>query len=387
VASKSSETAKPLIDSDRFNVSVAPLDDAALRSWPTADVAETRGATVFQGGEFLEVWRETIGKARGAQLYSARVLNHRNELALLLPLAVEVRCGVRHLTFPDGGVSDYNSPLIFTDPADFGSGHADRIWAAIVAQLPGIDVIQLEKMPAQIAGLANPFSHLARPAQSSGWVLRLSQDPAHGGRSKHFSKENRRRRRRMEEIGGVTFEFAETDESAAKMLSAMMEQKRARYLSTRGHDGFLRPGYSTYFQTFTERHLQSGLVHLSCLKVGGKIVATHWGLSTRHRYYLTMLGVDFGGAPARYSPGQLMIEELMRMSSSAGLQLFDFGNGDAIFKRHIGASPVAMVEILQARTMVGRLYLKLKSMASTRLGRGLVDLVRAARRRSIAIRR
>jgi CelD/BcsL family acetyltransferase involved in cellulose biosynthesis len=326
-------------------------------AWPSLRDAP-EGAHVFQTRDYLETWAATIGAARGARLFFATASDVQGPL-FHLPLVIERRRGVRVLTFPDGGVADYNAPIVTPAGAALGVAAAREAWRLILQRLPPVDFVSLAKMPDSIAERANPLRHVASALdETAGHVVRLNGDWPHFAATRlHRSKDSRRKRRRLSELGDTRLVVARTTEDAAPLLAAMVAQKSRRYVARRGADGFDRPGYRTYFSAMTERFLPHGAVHLSALMVGNAIAAAHWGLVMGGRFYCLMLSFDEQGPWAKYSPGRLLVEDMIAWCYQNGISAFDLGFGEAAWKDLLCDQIVPMFRLEQARTVAGLAYL------------------------------
>lgn len=309
---------------------------------------------VFQTREYLETWLKTIGAARRARPCFLRIYDD-NGLRALLSLCIEPRRGARVLTFMDGGVADYNAPILLPAP-DGSTPLAGNLWRDIVSALPPIDNVVLEKMPQLLAdGGINPLCEGALSQPPSAYALPLTGDWDTYLRTRlHRPKDSRRKRRRLAEAGAVRLIIAEKQQDVGRLYAAFIAQKTRRYIEKNGVDGFDRPGYRRYFELMTERFHPSH-VHLSALEVNGELLATHWGLVYAGRFYCLMLA--YANSPlAQYSPARLLVEDLIAWSYEQGLHAFDFGVGDAPWKTLLGADRMPLAHSVLPLTAYGWAY-------------------------------
>jgi CelD/BcsL family acetyltransferase involved in cellulose biosynthesis len=104
-------------------------------------------------------------------------------------------------------------------------------------------------------------------------------------------------------------------------------------------------------------------VHLTALKVGDRILATHLGVYDRGRYYYLFPTFD-SGALSKYSPGRLLLEYLVKSAIKKGLNVFDFTVGGEAYKQQWCDSEMRLYRILEANTMRGHFYMWLQSSIS-----------------------
>jgi len=346
--------------------------------WPMSGDSGAARRYAFQSADFIDTWCATIGAARRTQYAFVGVFTARGQPVMLLPLGIEMRSGLRVLTWLDGGVVDYNAPVLFPASQDLAPATLAAFWSALRGLLPPVDLALLEKMPGEIDGFRNPLLALgATPYPHAGYVTTLSglsgQGAGDGNKGKGdkgdkgkggslrlpFAQDTRRNRRRLGEMGTLVFRRAETAAERQRFLAAMIRQKTRRYIETRGTDGFVRPGYRAFFEQATERFAQSGLLHLSAIMLDETILATHWGYVAGSRFYYLMPSYEGGDWP-RYSPGRLLMHWLIEGAAGEGLTAFDQGIGDEAYKARYCDRVVPLSQIETAFTLKGRAFLVLR---------------------------
>ncbi len=301
--------------------------------WPRSGTRGEARCFAFQCADILEVWCDTIGAANHIEPVFVTVFGASGKPALLLALGIEVRNGVRVLRFLDGGVSDHNAPVVFSEASSWGPETVATVWAQLSRALPPFDLAMLEKMPDVVGDLNNPLSALPTgPHAESCHAVRLE------GSWEIFAREHiknpsdsRRRRRKLEKLGTVRFVIAGDEQQRADFFAAMMRMKRDKFVETKGYDVFTEPGFGEFYREATRRLGAAGPVHLSALLLDDRILAAHWGYVADDRFYHLMPAHDSGEWRA-YAPGRLLNEWLLQWALENGLKLFDFGIGDEPYK-------------------------------------------------------
>ncbi len=326
--------------------------------WPNMADRAPPAFHVFQARDYLQEWERSIGRARGAKLVFVRVGDERGPL-MLFALALERRRGVRVACFPDGGVADYNAPVLFPRAGALSVAEMSAVWRRVGGLLPHFDAALFDKVPESVGGVANPMRLLAQePYSESGHVLELDGDwEAFAATRLHRPKDSRRKRRRLGELGVLRFVVADSAAERERLLDALIQQKTRRYLETRGVDGFNRPGYRAYFHALTRRFGETGEAHLSGLELNGEMIAAHWGLVAAERFYCLMLS-HAHGPWAQYSPGQILVEELIAWCYRAGLSTFDLGIGDGQWKERLDQTRSRLWRAHLAHSFAGKAYIE-----------------------------
>jgi CelD/BcsL family acetyltransferase involved in cellulose biosynthesis len=136
--------------------------------------------------------------------------------------------------------------------------------------------------------------------------------------------DSRRRRRRVEkELGALSFVF---DDPRPEVFDACVRWKSGQYLATGVGDMFAPP---QNVELFRQLRKAGGLV-VSSLSVGDKLMAVHFGA-----FYQGWFGSwipAYDPALNVYSPGRLLLEELLKDSHARKHSEFDFLIGDEKYK-------------------------------------------------------
>jgi CelD/BcsL family acetyltransferase involved in cellulose biosynthesis len=147
-------------------------------------------------------------------------------------------------------------------------------------------------------------------------------------------------RRRMErELGVVTLSTHEPD---PELLDRLLLIKREQWT---------RSGWPNRFEAEWELTLMANLTQtdepnfgglLTVLRAGNQPVALHLGLRSRTvwHYWTTAYEIAF----ARYSPGLVMLVEMIKSAESMGFKAIDLGKGDLLYKRRLRNFEVPLAE-------------------------------------------
>jgi CelD/BcsL family acetyltransferase involved in cellulose biosynthesis len=336
------------------------LDD--LRAlWPSASDPRDARFFAFQSAEAIEVWCDTIGRARYIEPVLVAVLGTSGQPALLLPLGIEQSNGVRVLQFLDSGLSDYNAPVVFPEAADWNAETAETIWSLLLRAVPPFDLAIFEKMPDLVGDLHNPLAGLATSAHPESchvatlfgpWDLFARE------RTPNFA-DSRRRRRKLEKLGKVRIEIAETEAERQRYLEAMMRMKRRKFVETKGYDVFTDPGCGQFYEEATRK--LGRLAQVSALLLDDRILAAHWGYVACDRFHHLMPSHE-DGEWRQYAPGRLLNEWLMEWSLDNGLKFFDFGIGDEPYKFDYCDVHVPLRDAFRPISIKGKLYANMRRL-------------------------
>ena len=324
--------------------------------WPRTDRCKSAHCYAFQCADFLEVWSDTIGRARRILTLFVAVFDGDGRPVLLLPLGIERKCGIRILRFLDGGVCDYNTPIVFEPKRAWQSDAVERMWRELIRALPRFDIAMFDKMPANICGLPNPLVRLGGMAAELGHLTNMVGSwKEYVAGQLPYRRKSGQQRRKLAKVGQVVFTVAETPADRQRIIQVMMRQKSRRCIETGQGDELDRPGYRQYYVTMTERFNWPGPLHVSALEVDGETLSTGWSLIFNKRF-LWLVTTFEGGQWKRFSPGRILLEHLLEWSFANGITMFDFGIGDEGYKLAYSDQKILLYQVNVPVTLIGKAY-------------------------------
>lgn len=320
--------------------------------------AESDG-TVFQTFDLAAAWQKTLG-ARLCHVPAVVMISDAARPVALIPLAVSAG-PIRRLIWLGQPLFDYLGPLVARDCQQLVRGdYFGELWQQVRMQLQQDarfrhDLIELRKMPRRLGANENPFLSLpVIPHPSNGYVAALNGtwDAFYRQRrSAKARKQDRSKRRRLQELGTIEIFTAHSRRDTKDLLGVLFDQK-ARTFNRKGIDGFFRkPECRAFFVELANELRRTDAVHVSALRVGGEFAAVNFGLEYRGRY--SLLQVSYDERFARFSPGALHLNELIRRALGRGLTEFDFLAGYQRLKAEWSDQKTALFDHIQAATPRG----------------------------------
>ena len=140
----------------------------------------------------------------------------------------------------------------------------------------------------------------------------------------------RRRRKLAREIGDVAVEWQTTD---VRALDTLFTWKSAQYRETGVWDRFDQPWIVDVVRALANTTADGLTGLLSTLRAGDDLVAVHFGLLGRDRLVWWFPAYDprFGS----YSPGLILLLDLIAEAATRGLALVDLGRGEHHYKLRV----------------------------------------------------
>jgi CelD/BcsL family acetyltransferase involved in cellulose biosynthesis len=316
--------------------------------------------TAFQSFAWLKHWYDTVGAKAHCQACLVVVEYPAGVPVMILPLGIEKHYGIACLIWLGGAVSDYHGPLLspgFTEnlSADF----FQRIWQQVKVSLPAYDTVLFEKMPADIGAQPNPFITLpCIPTASNAHFTHLGNDLNSFLKSKRSSKSlstEKRKHRHLQEHGQIKFVIAQDSKQIKRFLADMIAQKVRSYMEMGATNLFESKEVCDFFSVISAQKNSLGFVHLSALMLDDRIIATHWGLVYKKRFYHLYPTYEQSEL-TKYAPGGLLMWHLFEWCIDNGIETYDFTIGDEAYKSQWCDQELSLYDYYQGNTALGLCY-------------------------------
>jgi len=138
--------------------------------------------------------------------------------------------------------------------------------------------------------------------------------------SRKFRATLRRCRRQLESLGAISFrhyEYANSD-----VLQRFYDLEASGWKGKQGTAIDRSPETRQFYDDVAQAAADRGILSLDFLELDGKPIAGHFAFGFRGRYLLAKAGYD--ERFHRYSPGQLLVQELLNKAQAFGIKEIDF---------------------------------------------------------------
>ncbi len=208
---------------------------------------------------------------------------------------------------------------------------------------------------------------------SNGFSAYMEWQRAKG--SKIILRLLRQRRQLERSLGPIRCEFESPDRNE---LNILLKWKSEQYLRTGLVDAFSFPWTRDLLCNIhsTRRPEFSGM--LSSLYAGDTLVSAHMGMRSRVAWHYWFPA--YSQEHAHFSPGLILLLEMLRGAEHLGIQYVDLGKGAALYKDLLmnGAVPIAegLVEVDGWQTAVRRVWRRAEAWSRQRKTNRLISATR-----------
>lgn len=184
--------------------------------------------------------------------------------------------------------------------------------------------------------------------------------------------EQRRLRRRLGELGELTYDVVHGGEEADACFEQLLALEAQDWKAASGTAIAQQPSTLRFYRAVAEWAAQRGWLRLDALRLDGRPVAISMGLEAHGVYYGLKLGADY--ALRKHGPGVLLLEDIVRTGFERGLRRIELLGDNDKYKRQWATTTHQRVRLLAfAPSLAGS-----ADLAMRRYGRPLARRVRGA---------
>ncbi len=281
---------------------------------------------------FIRAWLEAFRPAGPLRVLVARDAGGR--AVGMAPLLERRRAGLTVLASPANDHSCRVEWVLGREPARA----VEALWAYLRDRLRW-DVLVLRDVPRDgptstvLAGLAARDRYpVGRWPSLSSPFLALGREPREGQVTAKFLANLRRRMRRLQERGAVSYRRVDCGEAeVGAFLEGFLALEAAGWKGRSGTAIARDPRLVSFYRGVAAAAARQGWLSLRALELEGRPVAMHFALTHRGTYSLPKPAYD--EALAHCSPGQLLLREVLAECETRGLAELDFLGPDMAWKR------------------------------------------------------
>ena len=315
----------------------------------------------YQHYSWMSQWWDHIGSISRASPHVTVLRDETGKPVLLLPL-VRKQVGPLQVGFFMGGKhTNFNLPVWRPDCLKQPASCLNTLLNGLRHNGPRLDLLVLLNQPATWQGVANPMlqaPHRASASRSYAGELQSDFEALLKERmGANSRKKLRQKERQLAALGPVAFQRARTPAEIDRVLAAFFQQKAARMREQGVSNAFDASGVKEFTRAAAhEIDSDTGepVIELYAASVGDTIIATFGGIVADGRFsgmFNSIAGLEF----RNYSPGELLLANVIRICCERGLHSFDLGIGDAAYKQVYCKDAEGLYDSVIPITAAGRL--------------------------------
>lgn len=308
-------------------------------------------ASPFQSAEWLRAFLAATGTLTAFRLLE---IADNAGSTLLLPVVVAQRFGVRLATKPGGAHASFYVPGGTGDPSQWP---APALLDALktLARAGGIDALLLADCPLEWQHCANALATLAhRRAPNDGAHLTIDA-PGETMLDRLSGKDGRKKlrykRSKLSGVGDLSAVWVTDSATRQGVLDQFLGWKAAQFLAL----GIPDPFASAEIRMFLARSCtgEQPAIRLFALHADTRLIAVLGGSGVNRHFSGMFTAYDPDPDVSRFSPGDVLVSDLILALAAEGMTGFDLGVGEARYKNHYCPEELPLVDAALAASVPG----------------------------------
>lgn len=303
--------------------------------WRSLEVSQF--STPYQRFDFLSAWQRHVGTGEQLQPGIVVAFDAQRQPLLLLPLAIGTESGVRVARFMGGKHTTFNMALWQREfAASAMRTDLDALVQGIGALPARIDVLALTQQPRRWRNQQNPMALLPSQPSANGCPLMLLSPGASPSEriSNSFRRRLKGKERKLQALPGYRYCVASTDAEIKRMCDAFFAIKPLRMAAQKLPNVFAEAGVEDFLRAACLTPLTGGgrAIEIHGLECDDEVIAIFAGVADGHRFSM-MFNTYTMSESARYSPGLILMRDIIDHYAERGYTSLDLGIGSDDYKR------------------------------------------------------
>lgn len=329
--------------------------------------------TSYQRFDFLSAWQQEVGRHERASPFMVIGTDAEGRPLVLLPLAIRNKLGIRTACFMGGKHTNFNMALWDSDfAAQATSTDLDALLSGI-KNLAAADVLALTQQPARWQDLANPFAKLPQqPSVNLCPALKIPPGAAPTELiSNSFRKRLKSKERKLQSLPGYRYYLADSEAEITRLLDWFFRTKPQRMAEQKLPNVFAEGGVEDFVRSACCAKLADGhrAIDIHALECDEDVIALFAGVADGYRFSM-MFNTYTMSEHSRYSPGLILIRNIIDHYAGRGYRALDLGIGSDEYKRMFCKTDEPIFDSFIALTSRGKLAAS--AMSAIHRGKHLV---------------
>jgi len=291
-------------------------------------------STPYQRFDLLGSWQSLVGAREGAAPLIVIAYDGERRPLVLMPLTLTREHGVRVARLMGGKHTTFNMALWDGDFArETTAADLAELLSALRAQ-DVADVLVMTQQPRHWHDVLNPFAALPRqPCANDCPVLSMVPgDPPQNRISNSFRRRLKSKERKLQSPG-YRYHLAASEADVDRILDWFFRVKPMRMAEQKLPNVFADPGVEDFIRNACRApHAGGRVIDIHALECDDEVIAMFAGVADGHRFSM-MFNTYTMSARARYSPGLILMRNIIDHYAARRYRALDLGIGSDDYKR------------------------------------------------------
>lgn len=292
--------------------------------------------TPYQRFDFLATWQKHVGTSCHLTPFIVVAFDADHQPLLLLPLAVKQESGILVARFLGGKHATFNMPIWRRDfVTATAAPDLAAVWDTIRHHDNPADILALTQQPVRWQGIVNPLASMPRQPSINACPLMpiVPSAPPSERISNSFRRRLKSKERKLQALPGYRYIHASSSADIKRLLDAFFVIKPARMAAQKLPNVFADAGVEDFVRAacMAERADGGHVIDIHALECDDEAIAIFAGVADGHRFSM-MFNTYTMSENARYSPGLILIREIVDHYAARGYTSLDLGIGSDDYK-------------------------------------------------------
>jgi CelD/BcsL family acetyltransferase involved in cellulose biosynthesis len=293
-------------------------------------------STPYQRFDFLAPWQRQVGDRENLSPFIVVASDAERQPLLLLPLTLHREYGTRTARFMGGKHSTFNMALWNREFATVATAADLDALTSLIRARSQADVLALHQQPMRWRDLPNPMAMLPhQPSINDCPLMKMVPDAAPTTRiSNSFRRRLKGKERKLQTLAGYRYGEATTDSEIKRLLDAFFRIKPLRMAEQKLPNVFAEPGVEDFIRSACLTPAAGGgrVIDIHALECDDEVIAIFAGVADGYRFSM-MFNTYTMSESSRYSPGLILMRNIIDHYAALGYQALDLGIGSDDYKR------------------------------------------------------
>jgi CelD/BcsL family acetyltransferase involved in cellulose biosynthesis len=315
-------------------------------------------STPYQRFDFLSPWQRRVGEREGLQPFLVIAYDAEQRPLLLLPLTLGLQFGARIAGFMGGKHSTFNMALWNREFAAGATADDLDTLISAIGKRSEADVLALSQQPLRWRDLPNPMALLPhQPSANDCPLMTIEPNTPPADRiSNSFRRRLKGKERKLQTLPGYRYDVAATEADVKRLLDWFFRVKPLRMAEQQLPNVFADPGIEDFIRAACMAPVADGghAIDIHALECDDEVIAIYAGVADGHRFSM-MFNTYTMSDHARYSPGLILMRNIVDHYAERGYRAIDLGIGSDDYKKLFCKSDEPIFDCFIPLSLRGRL--------------------------------
>ncbi len=287
------------------------------------------------------------------RLVMVSVTDSRGNPIALFPFVRRRKLGLAILEAVDFDLVDYFAPTYFRD-TPLSAQETRELWKAVLKAAPAAHAVTFKKLPRLLHNGPHALSgaDFLKEMGANATTLYMA-DRSLVPTTMSLAKEIRRKSKKLEKFGPLSFVEAATNEDVDAAMATLVEFRTARFAELGRRDAMLDPRVVSFYRALANRESGEPAGRLFTLRAGEYSVAVIYAFVQGDVFTLIAPAITTCKETQAGSPGLVALFKSLEWCSEKGFGVFDLSVGSLSYKSRFEAETTDLFEYQQALTPLG----------------------------------